>query len=589
LLPPLDEQSPREIVFFGRLQRFKGLEIFLDAVQDLDPAVALTFLGKDTAWADGQMGSARIRSRLEGRKVRLLTAANRKEALSYLAQENRLAVIPSLQETYCNAVIECAVNGIPFLASRVGGIPEIIADPELRDPLLFAPNARDLRRCLDQYLNSPLTLRRAWRDRVMTALDVRSHNKAVAAFYSDCLPQVRQSTAPPGQGPDRPVVTVAVTYYNLGTYLPDALASLARQTYPNLEVIVLDDGSTDAASLQVFEEQRRAYPQFTFRRQANSGVSAARNTCLAEGRGEFFIPFDADNIATPSLVERLVEALQRNPNWSAASCYFLAFYESADISLGKFAYAYRPTAGPHALGAIYNLFGDACSMFRTADLRAVGGYDDNRDCSSDDWEVMLKVAHAGYIRGVVPAHLFYYRHRSDSMNRGANRYRNQRRILRQYYRWDRPPAAERVELWTAWVGLLERCSHLEQLLHEQWGAWQRARTALEEQLLEQREDGQHCQAALERHLQHQREDRRRDQVELQASRARVQELERHVGELERRLAQLRFRLADRANRLLKKVPLTHRLGKGILLPSVRAWKALRRSAAVLTARRRAHP
>ena len=86
-------------------------------------------------------------------------------------------------------------------------------------------------------------------------------------------------------GRQGPLVTVCVPHYNLGRHLPETLASLAAQTYPHLEVLVIDDGSTDPASLEVFGRMERRHPQFRFLRQANAGIGATRNRGLFEGRG----------------------------------------------------------------------------------------------------------------------------------------------------------------------------------------------------------------------------------------------------------------------------------------------------------------
>ena len=79
-------------------------------------------------------------------------------------------------------------------------------------------------------------------------------------------------------------MSVAIAYYNLGAHLPDTLASLAAQTYPNVEVLVINDGSTDPYSRQVFAEQQALYPQFRFVSQDNAGIGATRNRGLAEAR-----------------------------------------------------------------------------------------------------------------------------------------------------------------------------------------------------------------------------------------------------------------------------------------------------------------
>ena len=261
-------------------------------------------------------------------------------------------------------------------------------------------------------------------------------------------------------GSELPLVTIGIAHHNLGRYLPDTLAALAAQTYPHLEVIVIDDGSTDAASPAVFEAMQARYPRWRFLRQANAGIGATRNRCLELASGEFFIPVDADNLARPEMVERFVAAIRRNPHLSAMTCYFLAF-EGDSNTPERFTYAARPTGGPHALACIRNVYGDANAIFRTADFRQVGGYETDRGTSCEDWEAFVKLVHAGKHIGVVPDHLFYYRHRAGGFSRSTNWYANHQRVLRQFTGLKHLPAGEGEILWTALLGFHQRLQPLE--------------------------------------------------------------------------------------------------------------------------------
>ncbi len=69
------------------------------------------------------------------------------------------------------------------------------------------------------------------------------------------------------QGEQQPLVSVCVPHYNLGRHLPETLASLAEQTYRDIEVMVIDDGSTDPSSRTVFQELEERYPRFRFLRR----------------------------------------------------------------------------------------------------------------------------------------------------------------------------------------------------------------------------------------------------------------------------------------------------------------------------------
>lgn len=277
----------------------------------------------------------------------------------------------------------------------------------------------------------------------------------------------RWAPPPPVPEPATPLVTVGIAHYNLGAHLPATLDSLAAQTYPALDVVVIDDGSTDAASRDTFDHMERAHPAVRFVRQANAGIGATRNRCLELARGEFFLPMDADNVARPDMVERFVTAIRRNPQYAAMTCYFLAFDEKYPAPGTDFLFALRPVGGPHAASAIRNVYGDANAIFRTDALRAAGGYGTDRGTSCEDWEAFVRLVQAGGRIGVVPDHLFYYRHRAGGFSRVTNWYANHQRVLRQFGKADHLPPGEAAVLWTALLGFQQEA----QRLAEERRAW----------------------------------------------------------------------------------------------------------------------
>ena len=473
-------EGPLELVFFGRLETRKGLEVFIQAVRQLEPRPPVTFLGRVNELSSGASALTYIKTEMSGRPITLLLDHNREEALHYLAEGNRLAVMPSLLDNSPFVVIECLSNGLPFVTSNVGGVPELVTDPEASERLLFDPTPRDLLRCLRAYLSTPSAANRALHERCRQLADVERHNALVAVDYGSLVQEsgVRSqesgvSKDPSSLTPDScllspdscPLVTIGMAHYNLGGYLPQALASLAEQTYRNLEVIVIDDGSTDPLSQKVFAQQEARYPQFRFLRQENAGIGATRNRALAEAHGEFFLTVDADNVARPDMIERFVAALQRNPDLSAVSCYYLAFRNDDELRRGVHSYAYRPAGGPHILACCRNVYGDANALFRTAALRSVGGYETDRDTSWEDLEVFVKLVHAGHRVDVLPDYLFYYRHLDSGWSRVTSGYLNQQRVLRQLIRQEVLPEADRLALWNLTAGLIRQNEHLLKVLH----------------------------------------------------------------------------------------------------------------------------
>jgi glycosyltransferase involved in cell wall biosynthesis len=535
-----------EIVYYGPLETGRGLETFLEAVRHLGSPARLAFLGEDGAPGPGTPAAQLLADHLPDRHFPLLAPCKRDQALAYLSEGYRLAVIPWVGEAFPSFVIECVINGIPFLAAHQAGVAEILPDPELQASLLFKPSVRDLRRSLQDYLRLAAEQRTLLTERAQQEMNVATHNLGVVRHYTQLLAEKISTSdsvtlpvlpAPAGEKPllsrgEDPLVTVVVTHYNLGAYLPEALASLAAQTYANMEVLVIDDGSTCPISARIFTDQEQLYPQFRFLRQANAGLGAARNTGLREARGEYFIPVDADNIVRPHMVERFVAALRRNPDLSAMTCFFLAFRETKDIAGQEFPYAYRPTGGPHVMASFANVYGDANAIFRTADLRAVNGYETDRDLGWEDWEAFVKLVNAGYELDVVPEYLFYYRHRDDSMLRVTDYYRNNQRVLRQYFQAKRLAVAEQIELWTALVSLYHRSEQLRCQVRQLQDAHEPARQQVEKQ---QRND--------------------------------------NSPPLENRA--LRYRAVDKLNAAIKRIPLAHPLLKRVVLSGWRARQALK--------------
>src|SRR3954453_3649613 len=108
-----------------------------------------------------------------------------------------------------------------------------------------------------------------------------------------------------------PRVSVVVPIYNVEDYLEECLDSLAAQTFEDLEVVMVDDSSTDG-SAAIAESFAARDPRFrVVRRAANGGLSAARNTGIDAATGEFLAFVDSDDLVAPDAYEKLVGALDQ--------------------------------------------------------------------------------------------------------------------------------------------------------------------------------------------------------------------------------------------------------------------------------------
>jgi glycosyltransferase involved in cell wall biosynthesis len=123
------------------------------------------------------------------------------------------------------------------------------------------------------------------------------------------LTPVKLSELPPS-----PLVSVLIANYNYGTYIAEAIESVLNQTYPNLEVIVADDGSTDDSCSIVERYVQQDARVKLVRRQRNGGMAATTNSAYAESRGQIICLLDSDDTYSPFKVEKVVQQLQTHPD-----------------------------------------------------------------------------------------------------------------------------------------------------------------------------------------------------------------------------------------------------------------------------------
>ena len=101
-----------------------------------------------------------------------------------------------------------------------------------------------------------------------------------------------------------PLISIVIPLYNKEDYIRSCIESLAAQTFSDIEVIIVDDGSTDG-STAIVRRTCRTNPKFIYLRQENAGVSAALNTGIAQARGTYIVRMDADDWAEPTMLELL--------------------------------------------------------------------------------------------------------------------------------------------------------------------------------------------------------------------------------------------------------------------------------------------
>ena len=106
----------------------------------------------------------------------------------------------------------------------------------------------------------------------------------------------------------RPLVSVVIPVYNCAEYIGECIDSVAEQTYDNIEIIVVNDGSKDESE-KIIKNKKKKYRNILYYKQRNKGVSAARNLGINKAKGEYITFVDGDDLTGKYLVERLVNQI----------------------------------------------------------------------------------------------------------------------------------------------------------------------------------------------------------------------------------------------------------------------------------------
>ena len=226
-----------------------------------------------------------------------------------------------------------------------------------------------------------------------------------------------------------PLVTVAVPMFNEGDQFVASLDALLSIEYPNLEIIVVDDGSTDFSFdvaqkrfgvlphdiLRTHETSKYAdlqsyhssdYPTLNIYRQTNQGKAAALNTALHFAKGKYFLTLDADSIPGRFSIKRMVKVLESESNLVGVSGV-VRLSNGCTISNGEIQNVHLSSSwlarfqtleylrsflisriGMHATGGLIILSG-AFSLLRTEEVRSINGF--NEKCIGEDFEICIRL------------------------------------------------------------------------------------------------------------------------------------------------------------------------------------------------------
>jgi glycosyltransferase involved in cell wall biosynthesis len=227
-----------------------------------------------------------------------------------------------------------------------------------------------------------------------------------------------------------PLVSVIVPTYNQTRYLPEALDSVLQQTYPSIELIIIDDGSTDETSLigKRYEQDSRVH----WIEQINQGPAHARNQGIAQAQGDYICLLDSDDIMHVERIAKQYEAFQKNPSIDIVYTA-LELIDSQGHSLGIMRGQEIPPPNFLALMLFRNLIPTSSVIMAKSQCLKQHPYHPIYK-HAEDYELMLRLAHLFHFYYLDLPLIRYRRHQTNLSNNLEAHRATECKVLQKYSR-----------------------------------------------------------------------------------------------------------------------------------------------------------
>jgi glycosyltransferase involved in cell wall biosynthesis len=231
------------------------------------------------------------------------------------------------------------------------------------------------------------------------------------------------------------LVSVVIPCFNQGQFVDEAVASVQRQSFSDLEIIIVNDGSTDFYTNELLAGYNRENVRVIT--TGNHGLAAARNSGIQAASGQYILPLDSDDKIEPGYVEKAVAILEQNSEVGIVYCRAKLFGEvETDWDLPEYSLSQM---------LIDNII--FCSaFFRREDWLAVGGYDEGMIYGWEDYSFWLSLIELGRKVHQIPEKLFYYRVASGSMVRSKEKWQKVKMFKRIFLQHQKI-FSDNIEVW----------------------------------------------------------------------------------------------------------------------------------------------
>ncbi|MEX0346885.1 MAG: DUF6212 domain-containing protein [Rhizobiaceae bacterium] len=467
-----------ELVFVNGFGERFGFQLFCDALDRVAKSQhhpTVTTLGYFGKLGGEHTGGMLLR---QARKwpfaVRMLPWISEQDTLRYVRQRNCLVVISNTAANQPALVQQCLNAGLPFVATDVGGISELI-DPKKRSRCLSKSEpdllAARIVACLDQP-PSPVPPRKSFEQQRAAWVEHFAAMASGATAYALAKSRSLSATTRPRRRnrAKSPLVTIILVHHNRPGFLTQSLASVRRQDYPNIELIIVDDGSTDPEAVAYLDEVEKSFARkkgWRILREPNRYLGAARNAGIRAAKGEYVLFLDDDNALFDGAVTSYVTAIESSGSDICSAFSKLLYDPNVPATEKKGYIQYFPLGGCLDLALIHNSLGDANAIIRKSVFKKIGFLIEDWGYVAQDWEFFLRAVLAGLKLRIIPKPLYWYRSNPQSMFRSSNWYQTRLPILEVFRKHKFVGAEKAMELFLSQnVSDADRKLQLENLWYD---------------------------------------------------------------------------------------------------------------------------
>jgi len=422
--------TPYKLVYYGKLSAQKGcfeLLVYFKALWDEGFKYPLHMVGGgDIVYHPEQQTMQQVIEKKYGPYIKngllKLTGKISPSQIEAAIGDAHVVIVPSIVDNMPYVVMEAMCLGKVVLASMQGGQAEMIDDAIsgfLFDHEMPGTFAAQLNKILsldeaavktiganakqsiqERYSFANLADKKMSFIELVTLSPLPGNNFPFLYQQPMALPEKKETI--------KDLLSVVVPFYNMGDYIEESIQSVLGSSYENIELLIINDGSTDIQSIKKIAALG-TNENMVIVHQANMGLAATRNTGAAMARGEYLAFLDADDKVAPSYYEKTITALKQNNNVFFAG----AWVQYSENSNGAWP-AFTPQP-PYAL--VHNPINSSGLVYKRNAFLTAGLNDSKTDYGLEDYESMVSMLAHGFNGVVLPELLFYYRVRTGSMFR----------------------------------------------------------------------------------------------------------------------------------------------------------------------------